>query len=442
MRLFTVEAQIQAPARTTGVLSRLTANFSSSPSATETLNSRVATANGSQVVSVSGSGVQTDAVNTDSVSGGQLINTSLTVGATGISSPPQSVSMTFGATSGASTLLMSAGLITNNIGGSSTAFLNVVGPNNSATATDGRQASRITQAGTAKNLFVNVDSNAVNASIALTLRKNATTDLAVTLSITALGTGQFEDAVNTASISANDSIEVKRSGGASGATDAPSNGFWLDYTSGNKTDVLAASVASGGSAYSASTANRFFYLVGSQINSSSTEANEKLSIGYNAVWSNLRMRISTTTLTQGATCSSRVNGSTGSQTFSITTSTGDFEDAVNTDTVNQADALTFLIVGNASITGSATPNEITSVLRDPQTESGSAGPAFAGIAFSGTGSDSHTGSGSLAFSGIRFAGAGVLSVPGSGVLAFSGISFAGIGSVSSVNSNVVVIIIS
>src|SRR3990167_118436 len=64
-------------------------------------------------------------------------------------------------------------------------------------------------AGTAKNLHVNIISNGTLGTSTLVLRKNSTTDTALTISIGSGITGQLEDTTNTATFSVADDLSFK-----------------------------------------------------------------------------------------------------------------------------------------------------------------------------------------------------------------------------------------
>ena len=381
IKLGTVEANFQIPTRTAGTLSRLCMIMTGAPTNACTGKDRIATADGTMSVSCNASGTFTDSTHTDSISLGNQIDVSYLTGAAGALLPISSA-MTFLANSGTSLATMCGALLGGtNIGSNTTQYFGIVGRLLSST-TDGNPGSRFTEAGTAKNLMLDIVSNASVLTGTYALRKNSTTTTAVTIAVAGGTTGQVEDTTHTDTAVANDSYYGIKSGGTSGSSVlVQSTGLWFDYTSGTTSDILGGTVNSGGAQYSQSTGNRFMAMAGATPNSATTEANEQLQIGYAATWSNLRARVLTSTTAQATTCSSRIAGVTGNQAFTITAAgTGSFEDASHTDSVSQGNLLSFLLVGATGASGNAFLVEITS----ETSESTDANPAATAVTATGS----------------------------------------------------------
>lgn len=114
------------------------------------------------------------------------------------------------------TFLMSS-FGTTNVGAGTTVYLGFNGSYNGSSATETDAQSEARTPFTLSNLRVQAATNGVNEATTVTLRKN-TSDATLTISITGLTAGGFEDVTNSDAIIATDLLDLKVVVGATGTT--------------------------------------------------------------------------------------------------------------------------------------------------------------------------------------------------------------------------------
>jgi hypothetical protein len=218
----TTEASSQFTVRTAGTFKDLQINVTTNGRATTTtFNFRKNTANGNQVVSVSGgaTGFFEDQVHTDTVVSGDLINYAIVYGAEATTISP-GINVTFSTTNNSFHFARGGSL--SRSANTTTYFA----PSGSLALTaDGNVTESTFQTLaqlplTLSSLGIRLASNTVTAASTLKLRKNAANGNQ-SVSITASTTGYFEDAVNTDVLAGTEEIDYQLAIGATGTNMNP-----------------------------------------------------------------------------------------------------------------------------------------------------------------------------------------------------------------------------
>lgn len=204
---------------------------------------------------------------------------------------------------------------------------------------EGLHSSAINTAGTLSLLTIIISANTYTINKDVFVRINGA-DGNLTVTVPLGTTGEFQDAVNSDSVSAGDdvclrlapnfqlqswnlqSISLKFSAAAN---------LWASSDVGFGTNINHGNAST----------TRYVPLVGvGDLNNyfNATEANAEKVVKSAGTFSRLQTYFSTNSLTNNATILSRVNGSNGSQSLTVTAGvTGLFEDAVNSDSVISGD---------------------------------------------------------------------------------------------------------
>jgi len=193
---------------------------------------------------------------------------------------------------------------------------------------------------TARNLFVNIESNSLDADTIYNLRKNGA-DTALTVTVGAGLTGFFEDIVNTDDYVEDDLLNYETDASASTVgtilcqtikieANTPSSNVWQ----------MSAGVFGVGQAQGLT---RFEPMVGA-VQAHATESRAQSAISSSITWDRLGIRIITNTMTVASNVVSRIDSVDGNQTVSIAAGlTGYFEDLVNTDDLLTTEQVNFEI---------------------------------------------------------------------------------------------------
>ena len=205
----TTESSAQAYAPAAGTISNLRVYVTAARLMATTFKSRVAGADGTMSVSITGTGAFEDTTNSDTVSAGSLICAAtvtdigvdtLTISCISIKYTPSTAGVT----------AISAGATSTTLAAASTRYYNVLG--NFVGATTENTAQQIAPfGGTAAYLCSTVTANASTTTSTIVLRK-AGADTAVTYTIAGAATGSFVDTTNSVSVSAGDLLSIKGSG--------------------------------------------------------------------------------------------------------------------------------------------------------------------------------------------------------------------------------------
>ena len=200
-----------------------------------------------------------------------------------------------------------------------------------ANTTESAYQVRIYDTLTVNNLLVRCQTNGITGSSTIRTRKN-TANGNLSVAIAGGSTGVFQDITNSDSLVSGDLYNYQAVGGAGGTSlTAHIISLTVDATT-------AISLLNGGwSNVSPGSISFHTFSFGA-----ATEATGQTRIRFAATWDRLGANVVTNTNNGTTTIRSRVNGANGNQVLSISASTtGYFEDTVNSDSVVSADLLNF-----------------------------------------------------------------------------------------------------
>jgi hypothetical protein len=336
----TSEATAQMNMRSPGIFSgfyvRITAN---TYTATSTWVFRKNTANGNQTFSINAAatGEFTDAVNTDSVVAGDIIDGQVS-GGTGTSITISQAAVIFSANAG--TVKRFAQWATCTSSTNNTLTLPLSGPaTSSANATDLAVSFTVGTPGILQNLYVRVIANTNTLATTVSTRLNSgagtlTTSIATTL------TGVFEDTSHTDPVAVGDLVNYNFSTGAGSGACTFRNAVEF-FTNSNQSHFICG----GGSTTTQLKAVTTFYGIGGNLTADTTEANLKCKAQLPMLLSGLQIRVVTNTVTATSTLTLRKNGANATQTNSIGSgATGLFQDSTHTDLIIATDELNYQLV--------------------------------------------------------------------------------------------------
>ena len=345
-----VEAQTQVTYRTAGILSNLWVRVSLNLilDGASTIRVRKNGANGNQVVSFAASttGTAEDTTNTDSVAAGDELNYSVVIGGTTGNFFPRLLNILFAASS--DTVIRHTAMGINSLVVASTTVYIPLAGDSISTVGEGLATFDVNSAGTLKNLFVYIYSNARTTTTTFRSRVNgANGNLAVSVGSTQ--TGIFEDTANSDTLAANDDVNYSVTTGT--GTEAI---YWTVVstellTTNKKFHSIAGDLS--GAAGSGQVANltRYYHLGGvfAVIISESFFSSAELNI--DATASNLYIHVQINTVTAASTFDLRKNAASTAVTISIPALTaGSFEDATNTVGLVPTDAVNYRLVTGAT----------------------------------------------------------------------------------------------
>ncbi len=246
-----------------------------------------------------------------------------------------------------------AKVIESNMGAAAISFgLNrygaIAGNATTNTATEANTQVKMRTAGTFSDLGFFVVTNTLNASSTVTFRKN-TADGSQTLSVNAAATGHFTDATNTDTIVSTDLVGYRLNTTASASGSITTSGVFSVFSATtNTTQRWAVHGVVGPSTTSATE----YIPLASAAALNTTEANAEYKLHSSGTLANLFVFSQSNGRSTATTVTVRKNNADGNGTFSIPGSTsGTFEDIVNTDSVVANDVITLKSVTS---TGSGT----------------------------------------------------------------------------------------
>lgn len=350
-----VEATVTVICRTAGTYTKLYISVPTNTFAgTGTVRFRKNTANGNQSASIPATttGEFQDSVNSDAVVSGDNVDYLVTTGAGANSFTVYGITTVFTATTNTVTKLIQNNntAATTSIA-STTRFMGAAGSALSD-GTETRTQFKSRTVATVLNFYIDVLANARTSATTFGSRKN-TANGNLVVSVPIAGTGVFEDTVNTDTLASGDLFNYYSATGAGvGAVSWDANGTDFSTTNG-KSHCLSSGI---NGAIAAATTT--YYPIGGDQNVNATESLIQLRANVPHVASNLECHLSLNTVTAASTLTFRKNGGNGNQSVSITASTtGFFEDTVNTDTILTADELDYQLTTGATGT-SLTMNTI------------------------------------------------------------------------------------
>lgn len=337
----TTETTDQVVTRVAGTLSDLFINvITNTLTATTTARTRKNTANGGQSVSIGtgATGIFEDLTNTDAVVAADKINFQVVAGGTGTSIVITILAVNFSATTNTTKRYLN-GTNLSPLGTASTTFFIPFGGQYSANTTEASTQYKTRVAGTIANLLVHVSANARTTASTLRDRKN-TANGAMSVSVGSTATGFFEDNVNTDTVVSGDLINY------SGTTGTGTGNLTTDY--------IAAEMTTTNSTFFFLVANCVtiqnqavtgLYVLEGAITNASPETKVELTSRVVFTAGNLQTLITANTVTAPSTLTFRQNAGSTTLTLSITASTtGYFEDVVDTVSIVATDLLNYQLV--------------------------------------------------------------------------------------------------
>ena len=217
------EAQLKAPVA--GTWSHLRLYVTAARATTTTIRSRKNSANGNQLLSITGTGAFEDTSNSDTVAAGDNLSVSLVTGSGADTLTFVNASSTYTPSTAKAAVVASQIMASTTAGAGANRFNSLLG-RFSVNSTEATIQAPAPFAGTASYLTYSLSANASTVTSNITLRK-AGADTAVTIAITAGATGLFADTSNSVSVAAGDLLSVKISDHDGTLT---TRGLSLNYT--------------------------------------------------------------------------------------------------------------------------------------------------------------------------------------------------------------------
>lgn len=342
----TTETASQITYESAGVLSNLFIFVATNTvSAASTFRTRKNIANGAQSTSITASttGIFEDNANTDSVVAGDEVNYSLVTGATGTSMTISQMATLFTATT--NTTKKHASVVA---GGSfstasTTVFVPTAGVHITPATTEANVQYKSRIAGTINNFFVHISSNARTATTTVFSRKN-TANGNLTVSIGSTATGFFEDLTHSDTIATGDLIN------RAFTTGAGTQNIIIDVIAAEFTTTTGSSIFTAGSVSSTTVVanNTVFAAADGQSSTQGVaEARSANKPQFSFTAANLQFFVTANTITASSTFSLRQNsGSSGISASIASSTTGIFEDLVNTAAIAATDLINYqLLIG-------------------------------------------------------------------------------------------------
>lgn len=334
------EAKVKFRAGVAGTLSKLSCHVDSNArTTTTTLRTRINAGNGAQSIAITtgATGFFIDSGNTDAVAAGDDVNLSISTSTGGGNLVFDGAWCAFEATSGFASFFMSTlTSLTPSFSTASSSFYNSLsgGLGVSFSTTEADKAVTLRTAGTFRNIFCNVSSNARATTTTVNFRKNNADGNGV-LSITAGATGFFEDTSNTDTVASGDTANFRvLTGSGAGAIGFDRFGVTYDGAD-NQHDIFALSNTT--IQRIASSTDIFPDFFGALSVANTTESRSKMRIPFDARLDRLRVKVFSSS-TNNITYRLRKNGADGNQSVLVTTGgAGLFEDTTNVDDVLAGD---------------------------------------------------------------------------------------------------------
>lgn len=340
-----VEATVQVTSRTVGTYTKLYISVPTNTfTGTGTVRFRKNTANGNQSASIPAAttGEFQDSSNNDAVASGDNVNYIVTTTAGANSFTVYGITTIFTANTNTVTKLIQNSNTAATTSLASTRFMGAAGSALSD-GTETRTQFKNRTTATLLNFYIDVLANARTSATTFGSRKN-TANGNLVVSVPIAGTGIFEDTVNSDSLVSGDLFNYYSTTGAGvGAVSWDANG--TDFSTTNNKSHCMSSGVNGAIAAATTT----YYPIGGDQNVNATESLIQLRANFAHTASNLECHLSLNTVTAASTFTFRKNGGNGNQSVSIASSTtGFFEDAVNTDTILTSDELDYQLVTGAT----------------------------------------------------------------------------------------------
>jgi len=366
------EANTELINRTAGTYSNLYCRVQSGSNAASTVQFRKNTANGNQVLSIgaAASGEFEDTSNTDDVVDSNTTDISTTgAGSTGTMA---FIAVLFSATTDTSQRLGPSGGETVLGAVKATVGYHEMGGFVSDEAIEANATFDYNTAGTLHNLQVYISANDISDifSVTYAVRKNGAN--VITMLVPGMETGSFENYTTDASIAANDDCNFSISvPAATYGTSLTHTFIAIDFVTTNKKfHVILGSDGGWSQAFATS---RWNMVSGDAVNTTAEAGRVEMDTNIQATASNLYARVSANTVNNTSSVTLRKNAANSALTISVaSTTTGSFEDAVNTVALVATDEINyqFTTTGTAGnitwkITGMMLENiEVSTAVKD------------------------------------------------------------------------------
>lgn len=218
---------------------------------------------------------------------------------------------------------------------------------NTVTGSEAQTQLEFENAGTLKNLYVYVSSNARTTDTTISVRKNGSNTGCPTVTVGAGGTGVFEDTSTTVAVANGDDINYRWTTLA-GTQDLVATQVAIEFVTADEFTQLVCAAGSAGSTINAGL-TRYSIPIGTGALSYTTESPSQLLIRQAMTLSNLKARVRTNSLSASSTLKLRKNGADGNQVLTIGAGvTGWIEDTTNSDTLADGDLINYQLVTGAT----------------------------------------------------------------------------------------------
>ena len=221
----------------------------------------------------------------------------------------------------------------------------VTGDRTTGTATEANMESTLKKAGTAKNAFFFINSNARTTDTLLTLRKNDA-NTAITITVAAGVSGIVEDTTHTVSYAIDDKICWSYVLGT-GTGNFQLTTMSLEFENTSRECAIIASTILAHEGVNANL-TRYLPIAGAHL-VDTTEANSQMKARHSFTISGLSIKVITNTVTAASTLTLRKNAVDTALIATITASTtGVFSDTSNSVTVTDSDQISLEITTGAT----------------------------------------------------------------------------------------------
>jgi len=229
------------------------------------------------------------------------------------------------------------------ISASATAYQNPAGGIASSGA-EARHQAIARDSYTLAKLYVRVLANATTTASTVRSRKN-TANGAQSVSIGAGATGVFQDSVNSDSLVAGDLFNTQTVVGAGGSLTLAIIAYTLATASNTTPVLIAGDVVSTSVNFGTTT----YAPIGGEARYNTTESRSQYVFRVAATLSNFRIYVQSNSVNGTTTVRTRKNAGNGAQSVSVGASTtGAFEDTVNSDSIASGDAVAYQVATGGS----------------------------------------------------------------------------------------------
>ena len=240
-------------------------------------------------------------------------------------------------------------------------------------STEANVQTRVREATDLQNLYVRILTNSLVTASTWTLRVNGATDTTLEVSVPAGLTGVFEDTTGTVTVVDGDLVNtIMVTPAGSGSIEVSV----ISYTLISDNPMLIAILP-----FTFNPSTSAFYSPVGAFDPTTVETRAEYTMRASLTLSNLRLFVSANSITAASTYVLRKNQANGNMSVSIPASTtGAFEDTVNTDAVVSGDEINTLLTTGAGHGGiSITVNSSTMKSSSPVAHLGCAQPGTTGV---------------------------------------------------------------